>query len=1508
MPPYVTVKKHILHIFLAILATAAIAVHAEQSSIFEDPAHPFGPHGPTKTVPLWPLYYYKIYTSKAAYRKHILWPIYTRTVTPEQKVNQILSFQNKYPRTFSNHTYVLWPFVGFQSSPKFGYNNWVFPIIWQSNVQGHSKHNVVFPLYWYYRPYDGGDTQVLNIALLNHNYWGPGYHNHLLLPIAWTKWGQKRGFNGYSHLLFPLFYANRDEELAEGKFGKTMHTLRERAFITLFYRWYRDKVAPEGLAQVNNVGVFPLSFYKKENYLYYANGNIIRNKIFFLFPAFSSIRFKVVRPDKVPETFEELDQTPGTKILHRDSDFYLPLYIHSYGYEITDSPHDLKNVEQIPSEYDFRWYFPYYSFYKREPVRSLELQGLEVADDQPRDIFMPSRIQGNLDDYEKWTSGFPLLYHSTRKTWKEGFSTKLLVDQRFTYLFPYISRYAKNKNAEGRQSSVLILAGWGHADLKIPDYPGYSQKYSFLFPLYYRSRRHSIGATPYSLDDKENTRFWLFPYYHTSHRIGKSIGRMDFLFPLGYMSDEEHAKNNWWFGLLAGNFERQIPLQSKFDSDKYPVTIYEDEDPLDYTRKISFLLPFWFSKYNLNSAFWMLFPFYGKSQSMPADDTTTRSTIIPLAIARFKTSEKADGSIEKRGFAAAGLYYKSSNKTVGNNETTKSSYWHAIPFYAKTTKPGHTRVTASIPPISYDHYTFPVEKEYISDSRAYASPHRWIPLFKSLHQQTSLPDNDPISLYSNHWLFPFYSIRTSVSFDNTTEPVDDTIPEANVADTSANDGNQEDDTSKQEENNDQTENHSIIKSYARKTTVGAGLIYYNNLADGVQNQFIMSGIASTKSRDPLMFGTNSACFGLYGHVNRSWQNKKRFSPFYSKTINQDNSSESSVLFGMFGTKETKAYRVSKIFFYPRVTPKMDMNELSEEEQLEFEKKLRQQHLEYARQYAAMNYPEHAAVEFLLADGEYDDDLQLLRLAADQFAVLVPEKLEKLLKNVPPQLLARTPAFSPDTFITYYPEEVFAKAADLYHKILSTIETVGATDSETDEQSSRQTFNSTSLALALLCYKYGKFEQCFDILKQRYEKTESKLDGLDMLHFYEDYAINHLKLSRTKPHHVLTKELRDKFPGDPILEFFHAKQELSPFKDAYLEDLGIPLLLEVLELNGENIQQAPEDRGQVLRMPPWPEPFNDVSPEGFPNLEQIFRATHHELAMCYQSKLKTVRPDVFGVVRLSSVYAPNSVYTKQIKRQQMAMTDEERRVQTAVLINNIMLHLSQGTKFEPFRKTLETKELYPCRRIQSMVLQALKKDYQMDLEYNHYEPRKEQLDELDKILWQISFDISFLRNWNATFVKGVPSDKGKGPLAVVADPNGFVDIDYAFDGIDNCTVEATTQFHNYFPQKLALHLGFDHTLIVELNGQKVFGPKSQHIARRDQETVVLDIPEGDTTLKFIISDDKLNYGFFARFTDEEGMPFFFNDLHQLNCKVCGDQIENWTQAITPQLKALEKKAQ
>ena len=1429
-------KHYFFYAALILCVLACLPVHAE-SPLFDDPVPKYEGHGPTRLVPLWPIYYYKKYTSKAAYRKHILWPLYTRTVTPQQTATQILSFQNKYPLSFSKHFYVLWPLSGFQSDPEFGYNDWIFPILWQSNVKDAGRQNVVFPLYWYYKQ-DDSKSNVLNILLLNHNYWGPGYHNHMLLPIAWTKWGQKRGFNGYSHLLFPLFYANRDEELAEGKFGTNMHTVYERAFLTLFYRWYKDKIAPEGLAQVRNIGLFPISFYKNENYLYYANGNILRNKIFFLFPYFFTARHHVVRPDKTPTNFQELAEDPGFQVLDRKLDLYLPLYLRVSGSEVTDAPHDLKDVKQIPTEYDYRWYFPYYSTFNREPVRSLSSQNIPIPDDEVQNIFMVSRNQDNLDVFTRRAAGIPLIYHKHRKTWTEGRSPKIIVDQRTFYLFPYFSRYAKNKNAEGKHSSFLLLMGWGGADLKIPDFPGYSEKHSYAFPFYYKNHRHSIGAVPFSLDDTESSNFWLFPYYHSTKRVGKSIGRTYNIIPFAYGAEEENTHSNWWYGLLAGKFERQIPLQSKYDSNKYPVTIYEDEDPLDFTRKMSFIIPVWYSKYNLNSARWLLFPFYGIAHSTPKDETATKTTTIPIALARFKTNENADGSIEKRGFAAAYLYYKSSYSAPGQNGKPQSSYWHLIPFYAKTVTPHHKRLTVAIPPYSTDHVTLPMDNGNVIETRSLASPHRWLPIFRSRRQTTTHPEGTRDSAFYGNWLFPFYSIYRNYI----------------------------------ERNN--------------RTTVGGGLIYYNHLLDGMQNQLILLGAAATNKTDPYGFGSHTAFFGLYGNEHRSWKHKIRFFPFYSKTSNEDFTSEWSILCGMFGEKDTQTEHVKRIFFYPRVTKKPPQEALPDEALLDYMRSQKDRHLVLAKYYAEKHYPEYAAVEFLLADGEYEDNVQMLRLAADQFAILDPEKLEQLLKRVPPQLLSRTPAFSPETFITYYPDEIYSKSTELYYKLL----TYG------------EDFNSTALALALVCYKFEKYEQCFDILRQRYDKTQEKSDALDLLHFYMAYVEKHQRNNHVKPHIPFTNEIMEKFPGDPLIEFFHAQQELSPIQMAYLDDIGIPKFLKVLELNGENLLPSPKDRHQVLPLPPWPAPFDHVDPNGFPTFHEIVRATHNEIAMCYQRKLQQLRPDIFGTIVNSAIYVPDTPHTKEMKRKQKLMTEEERLAQTINFINNIMLHLSQGTDFEPFRKTLESTELYPCRSIQSQVMQALKHDYEVDLANNHFIPRKAQLDELNKILWKTSFDISFLRNWNVKLVQGPPSDKGNGPLDIVANPDGFVDIDYAFNGIDHCTAEATIRFHNYFARKLTLHLGFDHTLTIEMNGHPVFGPSSQHIARRDQEAVELNVPEGDITLKFIIKDDILNYGFFARFTDEQGMPFFFNDLHQQNCNRCGDQVEKWIQAITPQIKA------
>ncbi|MBR5839047.1 MAG: hypothetical protein IKZ84_10930, partial [Victivallales bacterium] len=227
--------------------------------------------------------------------------------------------------------------------------------------------------------------------------------------------------------------------------------------------------------------------------------------------------------------------------------------------------------------------------------------------------------------------------------------------------------------------------------------------------------------------------------------------------------------------------------------------------------------------------------------SLPKDETATHSMTIPLALANFKKSENADGSVERRDFAGAGLYYNSSYSPPGSSETPQTSYWHAIPFYAKTVKPEHTRVTAAIPPISYDHGNSKDNNEIINDRRAIASPHRWFPLFKTYSQTICLADADPNYLLSGHWLFPFYSVKTSMTFDETEDTVTDDKPlEANDSDVAANDVKQDVETAKTEETtasadtiekeetaetNQKETPQRPIKNYASKTTLGAGIVY-----------------------------------------------------------------------------------------------------------------------------------------------------------------------------------------------------------------------------------------------------------------------------------------------------------------------------------------------------------------------------------------------------------------------------------------------------------------------------------------------------------------------------------------------------------------------------------------------------------------------------------------------------------------------------------------------------------
>ena len=59
-----------------------------------------------------------------------------------------------------------------------------------------------------------------------------------------------------------------------------------------------------------------------------------------------------------------------------------------------------------------------------------------------------------------------------------------------------------------------------------------------------------------------------------------------------------------------------------------------------------------------------------------------------------------------------------------------------------------------------------------------------------------------------------------------------------------------------------------------------------------------------------------------------------------------------------------------------------------------------------------------------------------------------------------------------------------------------------------------------------------------------------------------------------------------------------------------------------------------------------------------------------------------------------------------------------------------------------------------------------------------------------------------------------------------------------------------------------------------NGRLIFGPQSDHIARRDQHLVPIQLQAGPNYFKILAKDDKLSFGFYARLTSPEGEPLFF----------------------------------
>ncbi|MBM3235960.1 tetratricopeptide repeat protein [Candidatus Poribacteria bacterium] len=107
-------------------------------------------------------------------------------------------------------------------------------------------------------------------------------------------------------------------------------------------------------------------------------------------------------------------------------------------------------------------------------------------------------------------------------------------------------------------------------------------------------------------------------------------------------------------------------------------------------------------------------------------------------------------------------------------------------------------------------------------------------------------------------------------------------------------------------------------------------------------------------------------------------------------------------------------------------------------------------------------------------------------------------------------------------------------------------------------------------------------------------------------------------------------------------------------------------------------------------------------------------------------------------------------------------------------------------------------------------------------------------------------------------------------------DGFVDFNQIFGGnLDWVTAYAWTTITSPDERQAQIHFGSDDQAKVWLNGKQVFAFDQPRTAAIDQDTIPVTLKAGENSLLIKVSDEQVNWGFYLRFTDMNGVPV--NDI-------------------------------
>ena len=1070
-----------------------------------------------------------------------------------------------------------------------------------------------------------------------------------------------------------------------------------------------------------------------------------------------------------------------------------------------------------------------------------------------------TEMVGKLRHQEHFRLLFPLYYDKGKTTYAADFA--LSEARRTTWVFPYWHTYRTQVNkpaANGRSASSK------DAVAPEPAEPSAREKHTsrHTVPLLFNRRSmtwvNPDDATP--LIAADNT-FYLFPYYRST-----------------YHSANAESANNFFLLGGWGHSTQTKPTANKHYAYLLPFLFYKHqaepappENPAeDWADTKLWILPYWRRRGhtgNQERRTDFLVPLYLRSYEAHTEDRTWWTVLAGVGETQApaylkRKSDPNDG---------APFHWHSHNASSRfffpfwrQSNTSETRSWNIFPllWHRHTIDDQSTTTTRNNYPLllSGSHQT-------VTEKVEETTGHSYLLGLGGWRRSRENVPADPQTTSLRHHLFPFWSHRQSSKNVKTSmllppfsyRVVNHTpAPESCLAQTRS--------LaiphawlpiykSQRTTNNDKTTNNSkswLFPFYVHETDREDDFarfsvlwwLYQRERSHGETRAWgLGGGLANYYEKDANGFVERSFLYRLYHREERSWFEELEVMPFYHRSRQEDNSGGWSVFGGMFGSRQDGRVKTTRIFFIPFRTTVASTQPFDADASAK-------RHLEYALNYLEARRFDRAAIEFIFAEGSYETNAVILEQAGDAFAQADADHFQEFFRRDLPSSLAKVSNRAQRYRQDASGRQLRQRAIELYRQAIAN----GG--------------NQDDLELKIaVCLAPSDLGGAKAILEERFKRSGDFHHGLDCL------RLRRWRHDEPSPPEVIA-ELRQRYPEYALVHYLQAMHDLNQkqVNDISTHDYIrqwrwrnvtheeheklIAALGEAMAVLKQTIALPPVDYPPA-RLVQLPQPLLPLLRAEY----DVYPTTSDGLPMP-----ATVR----GLAATEMLEIMTQQYRAILdKKPQTPEDDAEKRR----LLAEMMTYL-------PLLQDIRGGIIHDVCR--------LHRDYYRDPErlLNELLKVQEQIpapapgipSALAKncadMICSLRRQLSYLTRWDVQLVSGQPSSLGIGPFATKDCGNGYVDLDFFFGCVDNCSVEATTVVIAERAQEAVLLLGFDRELTVELNGRIVFGPKRDHIARRDEHQTPIQLLAGPNHFKILAKDDKLSFGFYARLTSPEGEPLFF----------------------------------